>query len=152
MKNKIIFLVLFGILLIKYSFADSLASSSATNSVDFLDSIIKIFGGEVSNWSTKLLKIAKYLFWFLASLEACYQIAFKKIFMNDLGKMWIFLFVRLFIATFISLIALNVEFYSSIINYFVQIGANIGGYDLNSTGGDISNSSLITDVTHECIK
>ncbi len=133
MKKFYSLLKLFAILLIsiKCSFA----------STGIFDTIINSYASTTSNWSNTLLPVARYVFWFIAALEFCYQISIKKLLPNELQKLWVFLIVRMFITTVLAIFVLDLQFYTSIVSWFAELGAAVGGTNMTSSSSSVIDFS-----------
>jgi type IV secretion system protein TrbL len=119
-------------------------SASASN---VLDTILLSYSNATTTWSNTLLPIARYIFWFVASLEFIYQFTVKKLLPNELQKLWVFLIVRVFVASFLAIFALDLSVYTGLISWMARLGALCGGISFGGGGGVINYSpSAIFDL------
>ena len=125
---------------IKYFFILFLLSVKSVYASGILDAVILGYSNVTSTWSSTLLPVARYLFWFLAGLEFFYQISIKKLLPNDIQKLWIFLIVRMFCATFLAMFVLDLNFYTAIISWMAKLGASCGGETFTGGGATINYS------------
>ena len=102
------------------------------------DSIVQSFAGATSTWQTTLLPWAKYLFWFLGSLEFLYQLSIKKLLPNEITKLWVWLVVRILVAVLFAQFVLDPKFYMAIVTFFTNLGARVGG-----TAIDPANTGIL---------
>ncbi|MCC2624313.1 MAG: conjugal transfer protein TrbL [Burkholderiales bacterium] len=105
-----------------------------------LDTILLSYSEAAKTWSDTLLPVARYIFWFVASLEFIYQFTVKKLLPNELQKLWVFLIVRVFVASFLAIFALDLNVYTGIISWMARLGALCGGISFTGGGGVLNYS------------
>lgn len=111
------------------------------------DVILQMYSDMTSVWAVKLLPLVRYIFWSLATIELLHQIGLKKIFTTDFSKLGSFLMIRYISIALFSYIFLDIHFYTSIIDWFSNIGADLGGVKLLSNNGNIHYSvSTLFDI------
>lgn len=133
MKNKFLLILIFS-LICNYSFAAAPVSKGA------FDSIVSGFAGATSNWQTKFLPIAQYIFWTVSLLEFTYQLAFKKLLPGEINKLWVFVVTRVVLITLMAQFVLNPNVYMGIINWLVGLGSLAG--NVNLSGGTLVDYSV----------
>lgn len=116
-----------------------LTGSTYANS-SILDTIMMSYSTATATWSAVLLPVARYVFWFVASLEFIYQLTIKKLLPNELQKLWVFLMVRVFVASFLAIFALDLNVYTGIISWMARLGALCGGINFTGSGAAINYS------------
>jgi len=126
-----------GILLLWLTLANAtpaMCSMSATGGL--LDLFLQNYYTAAQSWSGVLAPIAVKLFWFWFTCEFLWQLTFKKILMNDLQKLYVFFVIRIFTAYFFAQCFVNQGFYLGIIQYFANLGAQAGGFAVNTNSGN----------------
>ncbi len=132
--KKIILSCVFLLLLTSANAAPAMCSLSATGGL--LDSFLQNYYNAAQTWRGVVAPIATKLFWFWFTCEFLWQLSFKKILMNDLQKLYVFFVIRIFTAYFFAQCFVNQEFYIGIIQYFTNIGAQAGGFSINTSSGN----------------
>lgn len=132
MKQKLlVFLILF--LFVNNGFAGTCSLSSSSGALDIF---LNDFYTNASRWQQTLLPIAVKLYWFWFTAELLYQITFKKVLANDTNKLWYFLMIRVFTGYMFASIFVDPAFYSGIIQYFVNLGGQAGGFQITPVAGN----------------
>ncbi|MCC2644935.1 MAG: Type secretory pathway TrbL component-like protein [Burkholderiales bacterium] len=118
----------------------SLGCISWAHANNAFDSVMLSYATATGKWSNVLLPVARYVFWFIASLEFMYQLTIKRLLPNELQKLWVFLIVRVFVASFLAVFVLDLNFYTAIISWMAKLGALCGGLSFEGTGTPINFS------------
>ena len=84
---------------------------------------------------------AHIVFMTLFAFEFLWQLAVKKVFAGDVEKIWVFFFTRASLGFFFAHYFTNIDFYQSIIEFFISFGCKISGLDFKS-GSKIGSSIL----------
>lgn len=130
MKKTILIIVLFA-LYCNPAIADVCSISPGGN----YDDILNAFINAATTWNVKLLPLVTRIFWGIFAAEFLYQLTFKKILSNDVGKLYVFFVIRMFTAYVFAYIFLNLQTYIGIIGFFTRIGADLGGSTISVTHG-----------------
>ncbi len=124
-----------------------------------LDNVVTQFGNAAASWENQINPIARKIFFILFGMEFMWQLAVNKVFAGDVEKLWVFFFTRTVLCFFFAKYIINVKLYQKIIEYFINLGSNIGGYSLSLNAGSnfnslgpseiISNFSCIANAIHQ---
>ena len=131
---KRVIYILIGWLFYNHVFASSTCSLVGGG---YYDTILNSFSGVAATWNAKLLPLVTRIFWGVFAAEFLYQLTFKKILSNDIGKLYVFFVIRMFTAYVFAYVFLNLDTYMGIINFFTRIGSELSGTatSMNLQGG-----------------
>lgn len=111
-----------------------------------LDTMLNSYYISSNRWSSYLYDVAKKLYWFWFTAELLYQITFKKVLANDVNKLWYFIMIRTFTGYMFLTIFVDPAFYSGVIQYFVKLGGEAGGFIVIPNSGNPFGSLSPTSI------
>jgi hypothetical protein len=135
MKLKLnLFILLLSLTL--YSYGDCIIKQGGV----FDDLIFKFFD-QLVGFGEYSQNFSHVLFMTLFGCEFLWQLTIKKVFAGDIEKIWVFFFTRASLGFFFAHYFTNIDFYKSIIEFFIDFGCKISGLDFKS-GSQIGASIL----------
>lgn len=104
------------------------------------DNIVNGFGNTSSNWANKNMGLATKIFWAISFFEFAYQAAFKKLLPGEIQKLWVWILTRCLLIYLFAKFVLDINLYSDIINWLIELGADMGGVSMSGGAGKINYS------------
>lgn len=123
-----------------------------------LDNLLSEFTNAAYKWQGMIEQRAKLLFTILFTIEFLWQLTVNKVFAGDVEKLWVFFLTRVIFGAIFYKYIINISFYESIINYFINLGSSLSSFKISlsnkgvyqlSPSAVISSFSCMEDMVHQ---